>query len=211
MFLDRDGVVVVPEFRDGRSFAPRTLEAFHVYAGAASSVSDLKRAGFLVIIVTNQPDVGAGLVEKRIVEEMHARLRAAIAPDDIEVCYETRAQATNHRKPGDGMLRDAARTWGIDLKASFLVECLLRPERRPHRLLRRTGCAWWPWSTTIPLRLDGDAGWRPSSPDFADGDRSADTDCHRLTPRSRRYGAHAVRWAAKHPVNAGGPSQVTIA
>ena len=121
VFLDRDGVLTIPEFRDGRSFAPRTLEAFHLYADVIASVRDLKHAGFLVIVATNQPDVGAGLVEQRVVEEMHARLRAAVAVDDIEVCYETRAQATNRRKPGAGMLIDAALKWGIDLGTSYLV------------------------------------------------------------------------------------------
>lgn len=121
VFLDRDGVLTVPEFRDGRSFAPRTLEAFRIYPDAAASVRRLKQAGFLVVVVTNQPDVGAGLVVQEIVEEMHARLREAVPVDDIEVCYETRAQATDRRKPGAGMLLDAARRWGIDLSQSFMV------------------------------------------------------------------------------------------
>ena len=121
VFLDRDGVVTVPEFCGGRSYAPRTLEAFRLYPDAAAAVRDLKHAGFVVILVTNQPDVGAGLVEKAVVEEMHARLRAAVPVDDIEVCYETREQATNRLKPGPGMLLDAARNWDLDLARSYMV------------------------------------------------------------------------------------------
>ena len=121
VFLDRDGVLTIPEFREGRSFAPRTLDAFQLYADAAASVRDLKRAGFVVIVATNQPDVGAGLVNESVILEMHERLRAAVPIDDIEVCYETRAQATNRRKPGAGMLIDAAAKWRIDLGASYLV------------------------------------------------------------------------------------------
>lgn len=82
---------------------------------------DLKGAGFIVILVTNQPDVGAGLVERSVVEEMHARLRAAVPVDDIEVCYETREQATSRRKPGPGMLLDAAHKWGLDLERCYMV------------------------------------------------------------------------------------------
>ena len=37
VFLDRDGVIVVPEFRDGRSFAPRRLEDFRLYPDAAAA------------------------------------------------------------------------------------------------------------------------------------------------------------------------------
>lgn len=121
VFLDRDGVLTIPEFRNGRSFAPRTLDAFALYPDAAASVRDLKRAGFIVIVVTNQPDVGAGLVAQSVVEDMHARLRATVDVDDIEVCYETREQASERRKPGAGMLVDAARAWSIDLAASYMV------------------------------------------------------------------------------------------
>ncbi|KAB2939028.1 MAG: HAD-IIIA family hydrolase [Hyphomicrobium sp.] len=121
VFLDRDGVLTIPEFRDGRSFAPRTLEAFQIYPDAPACVRELKQAGFLVVVVTNQPDVGAGIVAQDVVEEMHVRLRADVPVDDIEVCYETREQATDRRKPGAGMLKDAARRWGIDLGASFMV------------------------------------------------------------------------------------------
>jgi D-glycero-D-manno-heptose 1,7-bisphosphate phosphatase len=47
MFLDGDGVIVVPEFRDQRSFAPRRLEDFRLYPEAAAILHRLERAGFL--------------------------------------------------------------------------------------------------------------------------------------------------------------------
>jgi D-glycero-D-manno-heptose 1,7-bisphosphate phosphatase len=121
VFLDRDGVVTEPELRDGRSFAPKRLEEFRVYPDAAAAVDRLRAAGYLVIIITNQPDVGAGLVEVDVVDAMHTRLRQALPIDGIECCYETRAQATIRRKPGPGMLLDAAEKWNIDLSASFMV------------------------------------------------------------------------------------------
>lgn len=121
VFLDRDGVLTVPEFRNGRSYAPRTLDAFRLYPDAQPSVRDLKGAGFVIIVTTNQPDVGAGLVEQGVVEEMHARLRATVAVDDIEVCYETNSQAGDRRKPGSGMLLSAAQAWDLDLETSYLV------------------------------------------------------------------------------------------
>ena len=121
VFLDRDGVLVVPEFRDGRSYAPRRLEDLHFYPDAASAVSDLKSMGFVIVVVTNQPDVGAGLVDRSVVDAMHDRLRAAVAVDDIEVCCDTRETATDRRKPGTGMFVSAAQTWNIDPEASYVV------------------------------------------------------------------------------------------
>ena len=61
VFLDRDGVLTIPEFRDGRSFAPTRLADFRIYEDAAAAVDALKKAGYVVIVVTNQPDVGTGL------------------------------------------------------------------------------------------------------------------------------------------------------
>jgi D-glycero-D-manno-heptose 1,7-bisphosphate phosphatase len=46
-FLDRDGVLVVPECRDGRSYAPTTLDAFRLYCSAARELGRLKEAGYL--------------------------------------------------------------------------------------------------------------------------------------------------------------------
>ena len=121
VFLDRDGVLSVPEFRDGRSYAPRHFEDFHLYPGAAEAVEALKAAGFIVVVVTNQPDVGAGFVPQETVESMHAHLRREIAVDDIEVCYETRQTGSSRRKPEPGMLLDAAERWNLSLKACYMV------------------------------------------------------------------------------------------
>lgn len=121
IFLDRDGVLVIPEFRDGRSFAPRTLEDFRIYPDAAESAQRLKEAGFRLVVVTNQPDVGNGLVDRSVVEKMHEKLRAAIPVDAIEVCYHTRADNCDCRKPKPGMLLRAAERMGLDCARSVMV------------------------------------------------------------------------------------------
>ncbi len=53
VFLDRDGVIVVPEFCNGRSFAPKTLEDFSYFPDTKRTLVRLKTAGYLLIIVTN--------------------------------------------------------------------------------------------------------------------------------------------------------------
>lgn len=121
VFLDRDGVLTVPEFRDGRSFAPTTLEAFRLYPDAAESVRRLKERGFLVIVATNQPDITTGKLSPDVLAAMHDRLRAETAVDDIEVSTATRAAPDRRRKPEPGMLLDAAEKWRIDLSASYMV------------------------------------------------------------------------------------------
>ncbi len=121
VFLDRDGVLVRPDFRDGRSFAPTTLDGFAIIPDARPCLDRLKDAGFRLIVVTNQPDVGAGRVQREIVAQMHDRLCAALPVDDVRVCFHTRDDACDCRKPLPGMLRDAARDNDIDLTASIMV------------------------------------------------------------------------------------------
>jgi D-glycero-D-manno-heptose 1,7-bisphosphate phosphatase len=121
VFLDRDGVLTVPEFRDGRSFAPRRIEDFRLYEDAEPAAAALKAAGFRLIVVTNQPDVGYGRVELEIVEEMHRRLAALLPVDSIEACYHRHDDACDCRKPKPGMLRRAAHHFGIDCAQSFMI------------------------------------------------------------------------------------------
>ncbi len=121
VFLDRDGVLTVPEFRNGRSYAPRRLEDFRLYKDAVESVARLKAAGYTVIVVTNQPDVGAGLMSRDTLREMNRRLAAATRVDAIEVCTSPREAPCRRRKPAPGMLIDAALAGQIDLPASWMV------------------------------------------------------------------------------------------
>ena len=121
VFIDRDGVLVVPEFRDGRSYAPRSLSDFRIYPGAAESARRLKVAGYSLVVVTNQPDVGNGLVKKATVEEMHRRLCNAVPLDAIEACYHTHAENCDCRKPKPGMLLRAAERMNLDCSRSIMI------------------------------------------------------------------------------------------
>lgn len=121
VFLDRDGVIVVPEFRDGRSFAPRRLEDYRFYADARDSLRQLKAAGYLLIVVTNQPDVGNGLVLPEVLEEMHRRLLAEFPIDQVKVCLHRQNELCECRKPAPKLLLDAAHEFNIDLTASYMI------------------------------------------------------------------------------------------
>lgn len=120
-FLDRDGVLNIPEFRDGRSFAPRRLADFALYEDAGESVRRLKAAGFAVIVVTNQPDVGAGLLDRETLAAMHRRLVAETGVDAVETCFSTRGAPCRRRKPEPGMLIDAGLAARVDFARSVMV------------------------------------------------------------------------------------------
>ena len=83
--------------------------------------SDSKDAGYTLVVVTNQPDVGNGLVDRSIVEKMHQKLCASVPVDAIEVCYHTTADNCDCRKPKPGMLLRAAERLGLDCRRSVMV------------------------------------------------------------------------------------------
>lgn len=121
VFLDRDGVLVVPEFRAGRSFAPTTLDEFEIAPDAPACTALLKQAGFVLVVVTNQPDLGNGRIAPAVMQEMHRRMRAALPIDDVEVCPHRQDEHCDCRKPQPGMLLTAATRLGIALDLSFMV------------------------------------------------------------------------------------------
>lgn len=121
VFLDRDGVINRCEVRGGKPYAPRRLADFRFLPGVLPAVRALKNANFLVVVVTNQPDIGNGLVDAATVEAMHEKLRMRLPVDDIKVCPHRQDEGCDCRKPKPGLLIEAARQWDIDLKKSFMV------------------------------------------------------------------------------------------
>lgn len=156
VFLDRDGVLVVPEIRDGRSFAPRSLGTFRLYPDAAASLARLKAAGYLLVAVTNQPDIGNGIVSVDVVNEMHRLMALALPIDRIEMCPHSQSQACDCRKPKPGMLMSAARECGIDLASSVMVGDRCSDVEAG----RAAGCR------TVFIDLDHVSEPKPASPDF---------------------------------------------
>ena len=121
MFLDRDGVLTRSLVRQGKGYAPRTLAEFEILPEAAEACQKLKQAGYLLIVVTNQPDVGRGLISAETLEEMHRLLGKALPLDQILTCTDSSENPGPRRKPAPGMLLEAATQWKIDFGRSFIV------------------------------------------------------------------------------------------
>jgi D-glycero-D-manno-heptose 1,7-bisphosphate phosphatase len=121
VFLDRDGVLTRALVRNGKAYAPVNPAEMEIDADAPAALARLKAAGFLLLVITNQPDVARGITRLEDVETMHATLRAALPLDAFFVCYHDNQDACDCRKPQPGMLIAAAAEHRIDLAASFMV------------------------------------------------------------------------------------------
>jgi D-glycero-D-manno-heptose 1,7-bisphosphate phosphatase len=125
VFLDRDGVLNRAVVRDGHPYPPLRVEDFELHEDAAAGCARLKQAGFLLVVVTNQPDVARGTQTRAAVEAMHSKLQSALPLlDRIEICYhagERYGDPCDCRKPRPGMILRAAAELNIDVRASYVI------------------------------------------------------------------------------------------
>lgn len=121
VFLDRDGVLSRSWIRNGKGYAPRTLADFEIYPEAPEAVKMLKDAGFYVVVVTNQPDIGNGLTSADEVALMHHQLQAAMPVDQILTCPHKQGDGCLCRKPKPGLLQEAVIQLAIDPTRSYMV------------------------------------------------------------------------------------------
>ncbi len=123
VFLDRDGVINRALVRENKPYPPSSLAEFEILPGVADACRKLKDAGFMLVVTTNQPDVGRGTILQALVESLHAHMCRELPLDRVEVCYHPGKGASDCdcRKPKPGMLLRAAKELGIDLARSFMV------------------------------------------------------------------------------------------
>lgn len=123
VFLDRDGVINRALERQSKPYPPASLSEFEILPGVPEACAKLKQAGFLLIVATNQPDVGRGAITQGSVEAIHAFMCAQLPIDRVEVCYHAgRGEPEcDCRKPRPGMLLRAARALGLDLPQCWMV------------------------------------------------------------------------------------------
>ena len=121
VFLDRDGVLNEVVIRHDRPCSPESVDELVIVEDAAVHLAALKRAGYVLICVTNQPDVARGRQTRQRVEAINAVLRTQLPLDDLRVCWHDAGDACACRKPQPGMLLAAAADHGIDLTRSVMV------------------------------------------------------------------------------------------
>lgn len=121
VFLDRDGVINRSLVRNGKPFAPTHDSEFEVLPGVLQALDKLRMAGYLNIVVTNQPDVSTGVQSFQTLQTLNAHILKNLAIDAIKVCIHIDADKCNCRKPLPGLILQAAEEFGIDISSSFMV------------------------------------------------------------------------------------------
>src|SRR5690242_6879774 len=115
IFLDRDGVI-----NENRSDHVKSWDEFEFIPGALESIARLTETGLPIFVVTNQAAVNRGLMSVETLNDIHERMKAAIRAaggliTGVYYCPHDNHEACDCRKPGAGMLRQAAQDFPIDL------------------------------------------------------------------------------------------------
>jgi D-glycero-D-manno-heptose 1,7-bisphosphate phosphatase len=95
-----------------------------ILPGVAQSLRKLKEHGFKLVIVTNQSGIGRGYFEEKTFWKVQAALEQQVGPEMIDgtyFCSDHPDQATDRRKPGPGMLIEAAHDLELDLGSCFMI------------------------------------------------------------------------------------------
>jgi len=137
IFLDRDGVInaLVPMLNDLRN-SPRNAGEFVVLPGVAEAINLLKEAGWLVIVVSNQPNVAKGKSTFADLEAITNKMISDLSikgayvddvyyclhhPDPKQVVRKSLLKECDCRKPKPGLLIQATKDWNIDLSQSWMI------------------------------------------------------------------------------------------
>jgi D-glycero-D-manno-heptose 1,7-bisphosphate phosphatase len=121
IFLDRDGVINRALVRAGKPYPPRELAEVEILPGVAEALLALKKEGYILITVSNQPDVARGTLSRQAVDSINNYLGQTLPVDRFIMCYHDSGDGCACRKPKPGMLLDGALEFNVDLSRSYMV------------------------------------------------------------------------------------------
>ena len=121
VFLDRDGVLNSTSVENGKPYAPTHYKDFHLFEETLPATVALKKAGFLLVVVTNQPDVGNGVTNCSEVKKMNEHLIEVLPIDKVKVCFHSQTDDCHCRKPRPGLLLETIKEYNIDPHRSFMI------------------------------------------------------------------------------------------
>src|SRR5438445_11399960 len=118
VFIDRDGTIM----HDSDSCSdPRQVQTVE---GTGAALSQLKKAGYKIIVITNQSGIGRGFFTEKQYRAVEAEVSRQLGDNVIDATYfcpDVPGQPSKCRKPAPGMVLQAARDHDVDLSQSFFI------------------------------------------------------------------------------------------
>jgi len=121
VFFDRDGVLNSAVLRDGRSYAPLNLNEFHIDPEAPEALERIRAAGLEMVVVTNQPELSVGTLDRSVLDAVHEQIRASLGISNFYVCPHNSNSGCVCHKPAPGLILDACQALGVEASGSYMI------------------------------------------------------------------------------------------
>ena len=121
IYLDRDGVLIQTNVINGKPCAIGQISDLVFTSDVKEACCKLRTAGFLLIMVTNQPDIANGTANIKKVEEINANIQDVLSLDVVKMCVHGQKEGCLCRKPSPYMLIEAAKEFNVDLTESYMI------------------------------------------------------------------------------------------
>ncbi|ALT78438.1 MULTISPECIES: D-glycero-beta-D-manno-heptose 1,7-bisphosphate 7-phosphatase [unclassified Roseateles] len=121
VILGRDGTI--NQYRDDHV---KSIEELQPLPGALEAVARLNQAGWQVVMATNQPGIGRGLLDMASLNAIHIRLNQMLAEKGGRLsaaffCPHTPEEGCDCRKPLPGLVLQIGERFGVDLATVHMV------------------------------------------------------------------------------------------
>jgi len=130
IFLDRDGTINENIYEtDGRLMSPANVEQIKILDYAKQGIDEMKKLGFKIIIITNQPGLAFGYIDSVKFKEMNEYFKKELGVDETYHCphHPSRGKVQEFikvcgcRKPHPTLIQEAAKDFNIDINKSYMV------------------------------------------------------------------------------------------
>ena len=117
LFLDRDGILTQPVLINNQMDVARVWSEIEIYP-KAHQLQELKKLGFLLILVANQPDIEHKIIAQEFIDQVHKQFREALGLDAVYCCPFASDEHPD-KKPNPGMFLRAAKDFSLTLPKCF--------------------------------------------------------------------------------------------
>jgi len=121
IFFDRDGVINKLVYREGGLFSPRKFDDFIFYEDVSSCINQLIDKGFLIFIISNQPDISRKKMLPEELEKIDSEINKKLNISQIYYSFDSEVVNGGSKKPSPKMVFEASDKWNIDLSKSYFL------------------------------------------------------------------------------------------
>lgn len=121
VILDRDGVINETLLQNGKPIPPSNLDQVQIIAGVPEAIRLLKSHGYVVLCLTNQPDVSRGTTTRRTVDEINRHLQNALQIQEIFVCFHDDLDNCDCRKPRPGGIEYFISKYSLSRSSTYMI------------------------------------------------------------------------------------------